>query len=475
MMFWPVGTVPPLFRPQGLGRAYTPSPILQPFETAGLREETIVLYGTTDQGISTGGSGGSEGGVVLRSTGAPIPGTRVNGGEQDDAIAGGPSFDQIFLKHVPGLSRADSPVQYLNGIGDARVESQETSSQCLSYGYEARPVMSVRGPSVTEHVPLLPELSPAKAYAKVFAGFMPGGASDANQQELLRALKLRKSVLDYALGELQRVKQLAPASESAKIELHADAIRKLELQLTGDLSDPLGTCPEPEAPDPTLVAPSGSKFYYDNPEVVADESQQLAELGKRHLGVIRAAFQCDVLRVATFMWASAADAVAFGGVHPSYPERNYRHHPLSHRINRPLDPLPSPGEDRDIVECLANIHTWYNQRTAEFLKTLKDSQDVFGNSLLDNTIVPFVTDIADASHRRSPLPSLIFGGRSLGMQGGQYLNFEQAPRQHNDVWLSIAQAYLPDADLKTLFADEAFANGGAGFSGPISGLWSSPT
>ena len=115
--------------------------------------------------------------------------------------------------------------------------------------------------------------------------------------------------------------------------------------------------------------------------------------------------------------------------------------------------------------------TWFNARTAEFLTTLKNTQDVFGNSLLDNTIVPFVTDIATADHSRSPLPSLIFGGRSLGMQGGQYLSFEAAPRKHNDVWLSIAQAYLPNADIMSAFADEAFAQYG---SGPIPGLWSKP-
>lgn len=448
-----------------------PSEILQPFETAGLREETIVLYGTTDQGLPSVGAGGSEGGTVFRTTGAPIPGTRVNGGEADDALAGGPSFDQIFLKHVPGLSRADAPVRFVNAIGDARVDSQETSAACLSYGYETRSVKSVQGPNVNEHLPLLPELSPAKLYAQTFAGFMPGGATPPNQQELLRALQLRKSVLDYALGELGRIKQLAPASESYKIEAHAEAIRKIEQQLTDAANHPLGTCPEPVAPDPTFVAQAGSRFYYSDPTAPADESARLAELGKLHLGVIRAAFQCDVLRVATFMWASGADQVAFGGQFPGEPDGVYRHHPLSHRVSVGVDPLPSQGLSRDIIQCLANIQTWYNQRTAEFLKTLKDSKDVFGNSLLDNTIVPFVTDIADATHRRSPLPSFIFGGRSLGMQGGQYQNFEPALRKHNDVWLSIAQAYMPDVDVMSAFADEAFAKYA---SGPIPGLWSKP-
>jgi hypothetical protein len=475
MLFWPVGTVPSLFRPQGTGRNYMPSEILMPFETAGLREETIVLFGTSDSGIPTTGAGGSEGGVVLRSTGAPIPGTRVNGGEADDALAGGPSFDQIFLKHVAGLSRADAGVKYLNAIGDARVDSRETSSICLSYAHETRAVQSVQGVTVTEHLPLLPELSPSKAYTKVFASFMPGGATPTNRQELLRALQLRKSVLDYALGELGRIKQLAPASESPKIDAHAEAIRKLELQLSEAIGgEPVGSCTLPTAPDPALEAASGSKIYYGNAEAEADESERLAELGKLHLGVIRAAFQCDVLRVATFMWASAVDQVAFGGQHPAYPEKFFRHHPLSHRIAGRVDPLPSPGPNLEVAQFLANVHTWYNRQTAAFIKTLKDTQDVFGGSLLDNTIVPFVTDTAATDHSRSPLPSLIFGGRKLGMQGGQYLNFEGSLRKHNDVWLSIAQAYMPNSDVMTALADETFAKHAAGFTGPIQGLWSKP-
>ncbi|HEX2875685.1 MAG TPA: DUF1552 domain-containing protein [Polyangiaceae bacterium] len=474
MLFWPVGTVAPLFRPQGAGRDYTPSAILQPFETAGLRDDTIVLFGTADHGVSTGNSGGSEGGVVLRTTGAPIPGTRVNGGEADDALAGGPSFDQIFLKHVPELSRADSAVKFVNAIGDARVDSKETSSVCLSYGYATRTVTSVRNGDVTENIPLLPELSPAQAYAKTFAGFMPGGATDTNRQELIRALQLRKSVLDYALGELARIKQLAPAGESDKIDFHAEAIRKVEQQLTDELRGGSGSCALPQEPDPALSASSGSKFYYGNAEAEADESARLAELGSLHLGIIRAAFQCDVLRVATFMWASSVNQVAFGGMHPAYPDRFFRHHPLSHQVSVTPDPLPAPGPLRDTVEFLANVHTWFNQRTAEFLKTLKETRDVFGASLLDNTIIPFVTDTASTSHARSPLPSLIFGGRKLGMQGGQYLNFEGAVRKHNDVWLSIAQAYLPNVDVMATLADEAFAKSASGFTGPIPGLWSNP-
>jgi hypothetical protein len=424
------------------------------------------------------GGGGSEAGVVFRTTGTHSPGTRDNGGEHDDSVAGGPSFDQIFLKNVPLLARAGSAVPFLNAIGDARVDSNETSAQCLSYAYQTRSVAAAQGGGVTltENAPLMPELSPAKLYAQVFSGFMPGGNTGANQVEARRALQLRKSVLDYALGELGRIKRLAPASEAPRIDLHAEAIRRLEQELSAQLTS--GTTPDclvPGEPDPNIAAPTGSQNDYANPAALIDESVQLEALGKLHLAVIRAAFQCDLTRVATFQWTSSVDKVAFKGLMPDEPDVCYRHHPTSHRVFT-VDPYPDPTTaNGKVLQFLANVHTWFNQKTADVLKTFKTTQDVFGNTLLDHTIVPFVTDTAHTSHARSPLPTLIFGGRALGMQGGQYLNFENATRPHNDVWLSIAQAYLPDApDVLIALAAETFAKNELA-QRPIAGLWKRPT
>ncbi|HEY8942874.1 MAG TPA: hypothetical protein VIM73_01375, partial [Polyangiaceae bacterium] len=64
VLHWPLGTIQYLFTPQGSGTAYVTSPILQPFETAGLREEMIVLNGLRfDPSITGGGGGGHEGGT----------------------------------------------------------------------------------------------------------------------------------------------------------------------------------------------------------------------------------------------------------------------------------------------------------------------------------------------------------------------------------------------------------------------------
>lgn len=477
MMHWPVGTVRYNFVPSGGQTDFTMSRILQPFEDAGLRDDLSILYGLTHRGINAGGGGGHEAGTPMMSTGAHCPGTRRNGGEADDAAAGGPSWDQILLRHIAELQRPGTG--YVNAICDARVDSLETSTQCLSYGYTTRAITAERpvaGGMITENIPLLPTLSPIQLYLNLFSGFMPGGDTPGNQEELRRALLARKSVLDYASGELARVRTLAPAGERAKIELHEQAVRSAEMELAAQLENGTLTpaCTIPEAPPDSLKGQTGSRFDYDSPETSSADDPLHADIGRAHMAIIRAAFQCDLVRVATFQFSPGTNHVSFGGLFPDDPNAVYMHHPLSHRITNPdhsLGSPPSGGEMRSIIEFLTAVHTWYNQRMAEMFTAFKETTDAFGGNLLDHTVIPCITEVAETTHQRSPLPALIVGGRALGMRGGQYLNFESRARSSNDFWLTIAQAYFQASNPVDLLGDEIFFKDGVS---AIEGLWAPP-
>ena len=337
---WPNGTLRTQFVPTGTGTNYVASPLLQPFEDAGLRADTTVLFGLRHSGSNSYG-GGPEGGTVLAMTGADTLGVRDNEGEDDDAIAGGPSWDQIFLKNAPGLARRDATGTilgpgFVNAICDSRVESYETSTQCLSYGYEKRPIAAARpfGGTVDENTPLMPELSPARLYARIFSGFIPGADSEA----ALRALRMRKSVLDSALRELNRISTLAPASERPKIDAHAEAIRKLELDLQRQIDAGGGGagCVVPPAPPQTLIGKTGpSNRFAANPVAAEGDDTMHEAVGRAHLGIIRVAFQCDLIRVATFQWAPATGVVALTGLNPADPSVAYHYHAVHYRQGNP--------------------------------------------------------------------------------------------------------------------------------------------
>jgi len=485
MMHWPVGTIRDQFIPSGSGTAYTtskagqgPGYIVSPFDTPELRPQTIIIHGFNMNGIR-GEGGGHEDGTVFATTGASSPGTRANGGEDDDGCAGGPSWDQILLKNVPGLSRRNEAGTiigrgFYNTICDKRVDSYETSTRCLSYSYEQQTINSARpGGTIVEHRPLLPEMSPLTAYKDLFGGLVPGGA--ITDRDALRLLKLRKSVLDYSLRELDRLKSLGPASERDKIDGHAGAVRKLEAQLSDQIAanGTVSACSVPPMPDASLTGQDADSLRgdYDNPMTSMSDETTHEAVGKAHAAILRAAFACDLIRVATFQWSPGTNHVSFKGLDPSSPDTIWMHHPLSHRIpSASFFNGPRPAENTYVWDAMVNANRWYFQKTADIINDFGsqvDPQDPAGGSLLDHTVIPMITEVAEASHTREGHGAIVFGGGKLGLQGGQ---FQSVSGIHNQLWLTLAQAFL-GADAASKLAGEVYVKTGAD---PIPGLWVAP-
>jgi hypothetical protein len=119
---------------------------------------------------------------------------------------------------------------------------------------------------------------------------------------------------------------------------------------------------------------------------------------------------------------------------------------------------------------MVNANRWYFQKTADILnefRTQIDPLDPMGGSLLDRTVIPMVTEVAEANHSRDGHGALIFGGKKLGMQGGQY---KSVSGNHNQLWLTVAQCFL-GANAVSALATETYIKSGAS---PISGLWVAP-
>jgi hypothetical protein len=505
MTHWPVGTQKYWYVPVQVGTNPNPalptlptqapngtnwdfSRILKPFGDAGLKNDMIVLHGLNNN-VPESFGGGHEAGTPLASTGARTPGTRANGGETDDAVAGGPSWDQIFLKLVPSLNKG---LGYVNAICDARVDSQETSTQCLSYSHLTESIGAAQGGTnrmVTQNIPLLPELRPLQLYNKLIGSFQTGGPGPVGQA--FNRLKARKSVLDHSTVQLARLKTLAPAGEASKIDAHAQAIRRVEEQLrmmidSMSMPQPPGTCAPPMMPDMALVGQSSKvNRDYKNPgsgptTSSVDDSTLHANIGKAHMAIIRTAFQCDVLRVATFQWSPGTNHVSFKGLYPGDPNGIYMYHPTSHQIVNTSYSTTSPSgataTEQTILGFLANAQTWYNARMAEMFAEWKATTDVYGNNLLAHTVIPYITEVAEPYHSRSNQPAMIFGGTALGMKGGQWMALNN--RKHNDLWLTIAQAYFkttnPISMIPAANADGTMNTFDRSGVSPIAGLWAPP-
>lgn len=492
-MHFPIGTMKNAYLPTGGQTDFTFSPMLKPFEA--LRSDTIVLYGFADN-LSCPGGGGHEAGTPFTTTCASAPGTRANGGEGDDGVAGGPSFDQIFLKRITGLKQPGKG--YMSTLCDARVDSLETSTQTLCYDYATRSIKAANpaGANITEYTPLAPELVPANSYTTMFQGFVPGsgtGTGTGTASAMLNNLRGRKSVLDYCLRELKRLRDLSPGDQRPKIDSHTAAIQDMEAAVVKQISDASSAggaggsggggggvaCTVPAAPAASLKGQKGSAFNYGegNEDTSTSDEAIHEQVGNAHAAIILAAFQCDLVRVATFQWSPGTNHVSFKGLYPATPEGSFMHHPMSHRqgaqsfFNGPV--MTGTDKNASLYQFLVGCQTWYNTKTAAILQNFKNAKDAFGNSILDYTVVPFLTEVGDPSHARGPKASMIFGGKALGMKGGQFLNFESRSRPQVDVWLTVAQALANNATPLNLLpaAEEKFNRSGAAV---INGLWAAP-
>jgi hypothetical protein len=499
---WPVGIV------AGLGDAlWKPtsgsvggSPALKPFADAGLGADMTVLRGLT---TPLGAGGSREGGTVSLVTGIGARGTRAGQAEGDDAYSAGPSFDQILLKNVAALQRPGSG--YANSIVDSRTDWGEISTKCLSYSYESQAVNALSGPG-TEAKPLPPEISPLMQYTKLFSGFVPGatgaggsggggqagsggggsggGPSQPVADAMMKKLVGRRSVLDFSLDELNQLKRIAPAGARNKLSIHTDAVLAAETAVTnainrgypggggaggtggggtggGGAGPTCSTCATTPAAPQNVMGMADSRggvgASYNNPTATTNDAPVHAQAGALHLEVLKAAFVCDLIRVGTFQWSPGTNHVGFA-LYPGTTQP-YQHNPTSYKVvtsdtigSATLTALPSAAQ------FLFNVHSWYFARHAENFAIWKNTVDGCGNSLLDFTCVPFLTEVMACGGERSNLPAMLIGGKRLGFLHDRYV---AGKITINELWGTIAQAF-------------GYASTTAPFAAPVSGFWTNP-
>ncbi|HEY7375588.1 MAG TPA: DUF1552 domain-containing protein [Polyangia bacterium] len=188
-----------------------------------------------------------------------------------------------------------------------------------------------------------------------------------------------------------------------------------------------------------------------------DDSSNMSAVGAAHFAVLKAAFICDIIRCGTFLWAPGTNHTGF----KLYPNSStiYMHHPTSHHTST------NASESGSSVSALSNdcqflfaVQQWFFARTAENLKDWKNSIDGYGNSLLDYTVVPYLTEVRANGHERDNMPGMIIGGKALGYKHNVY---QTGSMSINQYWGTIAQAF-------------GVTSFGAPLGTPISGLWTKP-
>jgi Protein of unknown function (DUF1552) len=160
-----------------------------------------------------------------------------------------------------------------------------------------------------------------------------------------------------------------------------------------------------------------------NGQPAPEEATNLGLVGKAHMSVLKAAFICDVVRCGTLLWAPGTNHVGFRGLFPGSTTTVYQHHPQSHKIGTQQTIASSSVSSLDnSAQFLFQVQLWFFKQMADNVKEWKTSIDGLGNSLLDYTVIPYVTEVASTGHERSRMPAMIIGGKSLGFVHNRYVS-----------------------------------------------------
>jgi len=254
--------------------------------------------------------------------------------------------------------------------------------------------------------PLAAENDPHVIFQRLF------GIDDADESARRQAgFRRRGSILDYVRGQARQMEVSVGGADRQKLDEYFTSVREIELQLRRDRDWSQRDKPKPDLPElgsySRSLVPSASNFDY--------EAYQ-----KLMYDLIALAFQTDSTRVITY---NVRQEIT-GGTFPVH-QVSKGFHALTHHNNDPknLDELAKVDE--------INMGFW-----ARFLDRLNQISQPDGRSLLDHTAIAFSSG-AGMDHSRDKLPTVVFGGESLGLKHCTHLKLAEGTALAR-VWHTMA-------------------------------------
>ena len=268
--------------------------------------------------------------------------------------------------------------------------------------------------------------NPLVGYNEAIAPLVQPGTvveDDGSAQKLLAA---RRSLLDHIRDDITTFNARLGAEEKPKLQTYLDAMRDLENRLGGFITTRSASCGEvPEGPDLAMDFRANAN---DFPEV-----------NRMFLDVMALALACGVTHVTSIMWGGGQcdQSVRFEYKGHNIDMGNW--HGSSHQ-----NPQGSGGESMKWMQA------YLAEDFAYFVEQLKAFPDGQGTTVLDNAVVVWGTQcgistqvaFAPEDHDRHNTPLILAGKLGGAFTTGKMIDCDN--RNHNDVYLAIAQAFDPN-------------------------------
>ena len=220
------------------------------------------------------------------------------------------------------------------------------------------------------------------------------GVEKESKSEITRRLNRRGSILDVVAEDAQRVNQKLGSEDRTKLDEYLTAVRQVEVRT--ERAESWLNIPKPQI-DPADEARLTRKV----------ELTRVREYYSLFNELMVLALRTDSTRVITCMICSESN----GGAIPDIGISQARHG-LSHH-----------NGDPEQLRRLTETDTFLVEQFSDLLDRLKSHQEE-GRSLLDTTQVLWGSGMAYGhSHGNANLPTLLAGGRALGYQHGQHVDF----------------------------------------------------
>jgi hypothetical protein len=331
---------------------------------------------------------------------------RTNRGEDKATSASnGETIDQLLARSVPKETPLTSmQVGLLDGVGGLD-ERHSALSRNMSWSKEG--------------TALGKDIDPQRVFNKLVAsGAGPSGTDTDAAAQAAKRRALDLSALDSLSDSTAQLQQRLGRSDKQRLDQFLTGVRELELK-TNSVSTPT------TAECKTVTLPTDLKDATKRAQVMND--------------LIVMALECDVTRIVTYMldnsrsdlvysWVQRRDfengGATLGGTDTAYHESQHQ---------------------TGISPDFASITRWHVEIAADLLKKMDAVAEASGGTMLDNSLVLFMSDMHHGDHAAFDLPMALFGGGSGTFRQNQLVALPEEVeniRQLRDLYFTVLNNYF---------------------------------
>jgi hypothetical protein len=376
-IYVPNGVIQTDWTPKAEGANFDLPSILQPL--ASHQKDILVLSGLTCDKARPNGDGAGD---HARASAAFLTGAqaRKTAGANFQA---GISADQVAAARLADHTRLPSlelGIERYRGVGNC-----DSGYSCV---YEH--TLSWRNPTS----PLPTETDPKLVFERLFS-------ARPDDPDRVKRSRLRASVLDTVLEDARSLDKQLGGSDRQKLDQYLTCVRELEQRIAR--AEKL----------PPVQPPEGAEKLHSQPADLAEHFHLMCDL-------MVLAFQADITRVCTFMFAREGS------------EQRYRmigisegHHEMTHHRGNPV-----------LIEKIRKINTYHIELFSYLIGKLKSIPEGEG-TLLDNCMIAYGSGNGDGNrHTHHDLPILLAGRGGGSLKTGRHIRYpKETPL--NNLWLAM--------------------------------------